>query len=184
MLTPRDNLLKVFRHEKPEWIPIVIGHIEAHALQYREDMDPELDKALGDNKPGGENTRALTEYLGVDLIDNMWHPPIADTVHTYGARYIHHPEIPTYRHCHGFSGGRPRGQHHLPVCRRHHGATLPHRKESGTPEVDAEGQEPHSCGPARIQVACPVRDECIRYWGKFLLVSAEFGLMAGIAIWT
>ena len=75
-LTPRENLLKVFQHEQPDWIPLVVGHVESHALRYREDMDPELDKALGKNVIGDDSTRILSEYLGVDLIDTLCGPPV------------------------------------------------------------------------------------------------------------
>ncbi len=39
MLTPRDNLLTVLRHQQPEWIPI-IGRADPYSQPSREGMPP------------------------------------------------------------------------------------------------------------------------------------------------
>lgn len=70
-LSSRENLLKVFRHEQPEWIPVHIGHIGPGELppNFRDDMDPELDDALGTIQWGDGSARILNEYLGLDGLD-------------------------------------------------------------------------------------------------------------------
>lgn len=70
-LAPRENLLKVFRHEQPAWIPVHIGHIGPGELppDFRDDMDPELDDALGTIQWGDGSARILNEYLGLDVLD-------------------------------------------------------------------------------------------------------------------
>lgn len=81
MITKRKNLLKVFKHESPEWIP-VIGHIDPYNQPNREKMDPELDKELGIVKWDDGSTRIFSQYLGLDVMDffgELRHvrPPIA-----------------------------------------------------------------------------------------------------------
>ncbi len=70
-MSPRENLLKVFRHEQPAWIPVHIGHIGPGELppDFRDDMDPELDAALGTIQWGDGSARILDEYLGLDVLD-------------------------------------------------------------------------------------------------------------------
>jgi len=41
VITPRENLLRVFRGELPEWIPVV-GHADPYNQPSRRCMDPEL----------------------------------------------------------------------------------------------------------------------------------------------
>ena len=74
-LSPRDNLLKVFRHEQPGWIPVHLGHIAPTDLLDRSDMDPELDAALGTIQWGDSSARILDEYLCLDALDAC-NPPI------------------------------------------------------------------------------------------------------------
>ena len=74
MLTPRENLLKVFRHEMPEWIPIK-GHVDPYNQPNRDGMDPELAKALGTVKWGDGSTRIFSQYLGLDVMD-FFGPPV------------------------------------------------------------------------------------------------------------
>ena len=44
MLTRRENLLRVFRHEVPEWI-LFVGHIDPYNQPKRDGMDPERTMA-------------------------------------------------------------------------------------------------------------------------------------------
>ncbi len=68
MLTPRENLLKVFRHETPEWIPIV-GHVDPYNQPNREGMAPELAEALGEVQWHSEATVVFSRHLGIDIMD-------------------------------------------------------------------------------------------------------------------
>jgi len=68
MTTPRENLLKVFRHERPEWIPIG-GHVHPYNQPSREGMDAALAEALGEVRWGGEATIIFSRYLGLDIMD-------------------------------------------------------------------------------------------------------------------
>lgn len=74
MITPRENLLKIFRHEKPEWIPIK-GHVDPYNQPNRDGMDPELAKALGTVHWGDGSTRIFSQYLGIDVMD-FFGPPV------------------------------------------------------------------------------------------------------------
>jgi hypothetical protein len=74
MITPRENLLKVFRHEKPEWIP-VFGHVDPYNQPDREGMDPELAKALANVQWCDGSTLAFSRYLGLDVMD-FFGPPV------------------------------------------------------------------------------------------------------------
>jgi hypothetical protein len=68
MTTPRENLFKVFRHEKPEWIPVA-GHCDPYNQPSREGMDPGLAAVLGEVKWSGEATVIFSRYLGLDIMD-------------------------------------------------------------------------------------------------------------------
>ena len=68
MTTPRENLLKVFRHEIPEWIPLA-GHCDPYNQPNREGMDPELAAALGEVHWGDESMVIFSRYLGLDILD-------------------------------------------------------------------------------------------------------------------
>lgn len=74
MVAPRENLLKVFRHEAPEWIPVV-GHVDPYNRPDREGMDPKLAEALGEVKWCDESTVAFSRYLGIDIMD-FFSPPL------------------------------------------------------------------------------------------------------------
>jgi len=101
-MTPRENLLRVLRHQRPEWIP-VCGHVDPYNQPSREGMDPELAAALGDVRWSGEGTVTYSRYLGLDIMDwygvpirvtrrsvsleqrvegdvttNVWHTPAGD----------------------------------------------------------------------------------------------------------
>jgi hypothetical protein len=68
LITPRQNLLQVFRHQVPEWLPLV-GHCDPYNQPSREGMDPALATALGDVRWGGEATVTFSRYLGLDIMD-------------------------------------------------------------------------------------------------------------------
>jgi len=68
MTTPRENMLKVFRHEVPDWIPVT-GHCDPYNQPNREGMDPELAAALGEVRWGDTSTVTLSRYLGLDIMD-------------------------------------------------------------------------------------------------------------------
>ena len=68
MLTRRENLLKIFRHEIPEWIPLA-GHCDPYNHPSREGMDPELAAALGEVRWSDTSTVTFSRYLGLDIMD-------------------------------------------------------------------------------------------------------------------
>jgi len=68
MTTRRENMLKIFRHETPEWIPVT-GHVDPYNQPSREGMDPELAAALGEVQWGDESTVTFSRYLGLDITD-------------------------------------------------------------------------------------------------------------------
>lgn len=73
-MTPRENLLTVFRHEKPGWIPVAC-HADPYNQPGREGMDPELAKAMPKVEWGDGSTAVLSRYLGLDVMD-FFGPPI------------------------------------------------------------------------------------------------------------
>jgi len=73
--TPRENLLKVFHHEKPDWIPIA-GHCDPYNQPSREGMDPELAEALGEVRWGGTATVVFSRWLGLDIMDWFGMPAV------------------------------------------------------------------------------------------------------------
>jgi len=74
MITRRENLLRVFRHERPEWIPIV-GRMDAHNQPSREGMDPELSRRLGKVARCDESIVTFCRWLDLDIID-WFSPPV------------------------------------------------------------------------------------------------------------
>ena len=56
MTTRRENLMKIFRHETPEWIPVT-GHCDPYNQPSREGMDPELAAAAGRGALGRRQPR-------------------------------------------------------------------------------------------------------------------------------
>jgi len=102
MTTRRENMMKVLRHETPDWIPVT-GHCDPYNQPSREGMDPELAEALGDVQWNDTSTTVLSRYLGLtvldmfglpsritrrnvdldskyenDVITNTWHTPVGD----------------------------------------------------------------------------------------------------------
>lgn len=78
MLTPRDNMRRVLRHERPEWIPLVT-HIDTYNQPAREGMPPELAEPLAEVRWGDESTVRFSRWLGVDIFDWFGRPPVRST---------------------------------------------------------------------------------------------------------
>jgi len=76
MITPRENLLRVLRHEVPEWVPVA-GHVDPYNQPNRAGMDPELAEALKDVQWLDMSTITFSRCLGLDLMD-FYGAPIAD----------------------------------------------------------------------------------------------------------
>ncbi len=74
-VTPRQNLLKIFCHEAPDWIP-VCGHVDPYSQPSREGMDPELAAALGEIRWGDTATVTLSRYLGLEIMDWFGMPAV------------------------------------------------------------------------------------------------------------
>ncbi len=70
MTTPRDNLLRLFRGESPEWTPLT-GHCDPYNQPDREGMDPALAAALGQVKWHDGSTVHYSRALGLDVLDYM-----------------------------------------------------------------------------------------------------------------
>jgi len=75
MTTPRENLLKVLRHERPEWIPVT-GHCDPYNQPSREGMDPALAAALGEVHWGDTSTVVFSRWLGLDIADWFGMPAV------------------------------------------------------------------------------------------------------------
>jgi len=74
-MTPRENMLKVFRHERPDWIPIV-GHCDPYNQPNREGMDPALAAALGEVQWSDTSTVVFSRALGLDIMDWFGMPAV------------------------------------------------------------------------------------------------------------
>lgn len=74
VITRRENLLRVFRHEMPDWIPIT-GHVDPYNQPSRNGMSPELTNALARVRWGDESIVIFSRYLGIDIMDWFSHPP-------------------------------------------------------------------------------------------------------------
>jgi hypothetical protein len=78
MTARRENLLKIFRHETPEWLPVA-GHVDPFNQPSREGMDPALAAALGEVKWGSEATVIFSRHLGLDIMDWFGMPAVRVT---------------------------------------------------------------------------------------------------------
>ena len=78
--------MKIFRHEIPEWIPVV-GHVDPYNQPNREGMDPELAKALGTVQWGDGSTRIFSQHLGLDVMD-FFGPPVTSKRRKVTVEYI------------------------------------------------------------------------------------------------
>lgn len=87
MMTVRDNLLTVFRHAKPEWIPVVC-HVDSYSQPNREGMDPELAKAM---PPTEGSVATLSRHLGLDIMD-FFSPPCTIKRHKVKEETIQQPD--------------------------------------------------------------------------------------------
>ena len=70
MLTPRENLLTMLRHERPEWTPIG-GHVDPYNQPNQRGMDPVLAEKLAHVCWSDESTVAFSRYLGLDITDPL-----------------------------------------------------------------------------------------------------------------
>jgi hypothetical protein len=77
MVTPRENILNVFRHKMPDWIPIC-GHCDPYNQPAREGMDPDLAAALKCVEWDDESTLQFSRFLGLDIMDYTM-PPVQVT---------------------------------------------------------------------------------------------------------
>lgn len=77
MLTPRENMLRIFRHERPEWIPVT-GHVDPYNQPSQDGMEPELAEKLRDVRWHDESTIVFSRALGIDILDYA-PPPVRVT---------------------------------------------------------------------------------------------------------
>ncbi|MCC6579335.1 MAG: hypothetical protein IT440_02760 [Phycisphaeraceae bacterium] len=75
MTTPRENLLKIFRHQTPDWLPVV-GHCDPYNQPSRQGMDPALAAALGEVQWGDTSTVVFSRHLGLDIMDWFGMPAV------------------------------------------------------------------------------------------------------------
>jgi hypothetical protein len=68
MITPRENLFRILRHETPEWLPVA-GHCDPYNQPNRAGMDPALAAALGEVHWGDTSTVTFSRALGLDITD-------------------------------------------------------------------------------------------------------------------
>ncbi len=86
MSTPRENLLKIFRHERPDWIPVT-GHCDPYNQPNREGMDPELAEALGEVSWSDTSTIVFSRWLGLDIADWFGTPAVRSTRRNVSVEY-------------------------------------------------------------------------------------------------
>ena len=73
MTTPRENLLRVFKHETPDRLPLSC-HCDPYNQPSREGMPPELAAALGEVQWSDESSIILSRHLGLDIMDSYRMP--------------------------------------------------------------------------------------------------------------
>lgn len=78
MPTPRENLLEVFAHRRPQWLPVT-GHCDPYNQPNREGMDAALAAALGQVGWGGTATVTFSRALGLDIADWLGMPAVRVT---------------------------------------------------------------------------------------------------------
>ena len=64
MTTPRENLLKVYRHEEPDWVPIV-------ALADGYNRPSQMPASYYEDIQGMSPSRALSRYFELDVLDRV-----------------------------------------------------------------------------------------------------------------
>lgn len=74
MRTRRENLLSIFRHEIPEWIPVT-AHVDPYNQPNQRGMDPALAARLANVQWADESTILVSRALGVDIMD-FYVPPV------------------------------------------------------------------------------------------------------------
>ena len=67
-MTARENLMSIFRHERPEWIPVT-GQRDGHNQPSKEGMDPQLAEKMKNVQWCDESTVAFSRHLGIDIVD-------------------------------------------------------------------------------------------------------------------
>lgn len=72
-MTPRENLLRVLRHERPEWIPLT-AHVDLYNQPSQAGMDPALQRQLQKVEWGDESIVRFSRWLGLDIADFTWSP--------------------------------------------------------------------------------------------------------------
>jgi hypothetical protein len=73
MLTPRENLLRIFGHGVPAWIP-VCGHVDPYNQPNRDGMDPYLAEQMSAVEWHDLSTVLFSRWLGLDIMDYMGLP--------------------------------------------------------------------------------------------------------------
>jgi hypothetical protein len=70
MMTARENLLTLYRHARPAWIPVVC-HVDSFSQPKRDGMPPELAQAM---PPTEGSVLAMSRHLGLDVMDVVHAP--------------------------------------------------------------------------------------------------------------
>ena len=69
--TPRENILKVLKGERPAWIP-VSGYWDSHNHPCQESLPPALAAKMANVSRLDESTILFSRHLGLDIIDNCF----------------------------------------------------------------------------------------------------------------
>jgi uroporphyrinogen-III decarboxylase len=64
VLTPRENLLRTFRHEEPEWVPVI-------ALGDGYNRPAHMPSSFYEDERRMTVSRALSRYFGLDVLDRI-----------------------------------------------------------------------------------------------------------------
>lgn len=120
-MTPRENILTVFRHAKPEWIPVSC-HVDPYNQPGREDMDPELAKAMPKVEWGDGSSDIMSRYLGLDNMD-FFGPPFEIKRRKVAVERIDKPDgwVTVYKTPHGDlrEVHKKVGEAGVPYCQEH-----------------------------------------------------------------
>jgi len=74
-ITPRENILRVLRHERPQWIPVT-AHVDPYNQPSHEGMSPALQAKFKKVEWGGDSIVTFSRALGLDIADFVWPPPV------------------------------------------------------------------------------------------------------------
>ncbi len=86
MITPRENLLRIFSQGEPEYIPVTAGCDDWNQPR-REGMDPDLSEKLGDITSSDDSVVILSRYLGIDIMDRCG-PPVKTIQNSIKVEYV------------------------------------------------------------------------------------------------